>query len=77
MFFLPGVHSTDASPSYPWIHTQVIVLTGSESSTVQKAFLPQGSDRAQGLTHSPDTQAVWDGQSESLVQPISAENNLS
>ena len=36
------------------------------------ALRPQGSDKAHGLTHSSDTQAVWEGQSESFVQPISA-----
>jgi hypothetical protein len=71
-FPLPGVHSTEASPSYPWIQMQVIVRTGRVSRTVQMALRPHGSDKAHGLTHSSDTQAVWEGQSESLVQPISA-----
>ena len=56
------------------MQTQVMVLTGSVSSTAQMAFRPHGSDSEQGLTHCSDTQAVCDGQSESLVQPISAEN---
>jgi hypothetical protein len=56
-----------------WMQTQVIVLTGSVSRTAQMALRPQGSDREQGLTHCSDTHAVWEGQSASLVHPISAE----
>lgn len=66
-----GVHSMEASPSYPSIQIQVIVRTGNVSNTVQMAFNPQGSAKVQGLIHCPEMHAVCDGQSTSLRHPIS------
>jgi len=46
-----------------------MVRTGTVSSTVHSALIPQGSAAAQGLVQSPLIQASLDGHSESLIHP--------
>lgn len=58
---------TTAFPLYPGMHSHIMVLTGDVSSTLQSAFIPQGSIFTQGLIHSPLKQAVWDGHSLSAL----------
>lgn len=58
---------TTAFPLYPGMHSQIMVLTGDVSSTLQAALTPQGSIFTQGLMHSPLKQAVCDGHSLSAL----------
>lgn len=55
-------HRTTALPRYPGRHSQIIVLTGFESRTLQAAFMPQGSIFSHGFIQSPSKHAVCDGQ---------------
>jgi hypothetical protein len=76
---LTGVHSSEASPSYPGKQIQIMVRTGRVSSTWHSAWMPHGSARVQGFKHWPRMQAVFEGQSMSDVQPTSTvgENRIS
>ena len=69
---MTGVHSMDASPSYPSKQMQSIVRTGRESNTTHSAFNPQGS-ASQGLIQFPLMQASLEPHSLSVVHPISTE----
>ena len=70
---LTGVHSIDASPSYPSKQIQSIVRTGNVSRTTHSAFNPHGS-ASQGGIQFEFMHASLEAHSLSLVQPISTIN---
>ncbi len=71
-----GVHSSEASPSYPSRQTQVMVRTGRVSSTLHSALIPQGSASLHRSTHWFLRQTVVGmGQSLSWMQSVTAEKN--
>lgn len=65
--FLPNLHSTSASPTYPGKHRQDIVRSGSVSTTEHSAFAPHGFVSIHGFLQLPLKQASLLGQSASIL----------